>query len=59
MFNIPYMPTYSGLCRAFIHGNSLNYGNDQLLDSIVPVLKLKKRNSRQARSLREQVAQPE
>lgn len=48
MFNIPYMPTRPGLCQPLIHGNSLNRGNDLLLDSITPALEVKKRNFRQA-----------
>lgn len=48
MFNIPYMPTYPGLCQALIHCNLLNYGNGLVPDSIMPVLEEGKRNFRQA-----------
>lgn len=44
MFNIPYMPTYPGLCQALIHCNLLNYGNGLLPDSITPVLEEGKRS---------------
>lgn len=47
MFNIPYMPTYPGLCQALTHCHLFNYGNGLLPESIMPVLEEGKRSFRQ------------